>query len=98
MSDWETGKPPNEELVEVEVNGSSIEAMAIYGRDGVLPHWETQHGKWPADKFRRWRRIEKQSDPTEPGRYRSNHFYLPAVVFPVAMGKIQPHDVSARCK
>lgn len=55
--DWNTGRPPNETLVEVVWDGEIIEVMAFYGRDGCRPHWRTEDGtrRWDVTAFRRWR-------------------------------------------
>ena len=55
--EWQTGKPPNEVLVEVECDGEIIEVMAYWGRDGSMPHWRDAAGNrcWSVDCFRRWR-------------------------------------------
>ena len=57
MSDWNTGKPPNETLVEVENGDEIIQAMAVYGRDGDRPHWtnENRTKSWDVSAFGRWR-------------------------------------------
>lgn len=55
---WQTGKPPNEKIVEVELgNGIIIRVFAFYGRDGYLPHWrsETGEAQYSVDTFHRWR-------------------------------------------
>jgi len=55
--DWQSGKPPNEQIVEVEDNGQIVEVMAYYGRDGSRPHWRNQDGSkcWDVTAFSRWR-------------------------------------------
>jgi len=55
-------KPPNERLVEVEYSGNTIKVRAIYGRDGVLPHWESEDGtkSWSPDFFTSWQYITKE--------------------------------------
>ena len=59
--DWQTTKPPNEELVEVEHEGEIIQVMAYWGRDGTLPHWKTEDGGtcWDVSTFTRWRKIKE---------------------------------------
>ena len=59
MTAWNTGKPPNEKLVEVEYEGGIIQVMAFYGRDGYAPHWRTKEGdhQWSVGAFKRWRTI-----------------------------------------
>jgi len=54
---WQTGKPPNEMVVEVEWDGAVIPVIAFYGRDGYHPHWRSQDGDkhWPVNAFARWR-------------------------------------------
>jgi hypothetical protein len=62
MDDWETGQPPNEEIVEVlDDDGTVLEAAAFYGRDGYLPHWQSADGntRWDPERFTKWRRIER---------------------------------------
>lgn len=58
-AEWQTSKPPNEVLVEVEWAGEIIEVMAFYGRDGYRSHWKTANGNecWSVDSFSRWRNI-----------------------------------------
>lgn len=56
--DWQTGKPPNEKVVEVEADDAGIiRVRAIWGRDGTLPHWESEDGDsvWHPSAFSRWR-------------------------------------------
>lgn len=59
MSNWQHGKPPNEQLVEVEHEREIIRVRAIWGRDGLLPHWESEDRGilWSPDAFHRWRVI-----------------------------------------
>lgn len=56
---WQTGQPPNEVLVEVPDPETKriILVKAFYGRDGYLPHWQSEDGNtvWPPGAFRRWR-------------------------------------------
>lgn len=54
---WQTGAPPNEQVVEVEWNGFIIRVRSIYGRDGTLPHWESEDRDtlWTPNAFDRWR-------------------------------------------
>jgi uncharacterized membrane protein len=56
---WQTGKPPNEVIVEVEhpETGKILLVRAMWGRDGYLPHWESQDRStvWAPNAFRRWR-------------------------------------------
>lgn len=58
--EWQTAKPPNEELVEVEYEGKVIQVMAYWGRDGSRPHWRTEDGGrcWPVEAFTQWRKIQ----------------------------------------
>jgi hypothetical protein len=58
VAKWQAGKPPNEQLVEVEDDGVIICVMAIWGRDGVRPHWATEDRSilWGPAAFRRWRK------------------------------------------
>lgn len=60
MSEWNYTAPPNEVVVEVESDGKIIQVMAVYGRDGVLPHWSTKDGDkvWGHRQFDRWRSID----------------------------------------
>ncbi len=64
MSDWKYEAPPNETLVEVELDGEIIQVMAYFGRDGVRPHWRSNDGKrhWAVDAFQRWRPIKEGGD------------------------------------
>ena len=41
---WRTDKPPNETWVNVKRGDTTIEAKAIFGRDGMLPHWKLRDG------------------------------------------------------
>jgi hypothetical protein len=54
---WQSGKPPNEQLVEVEDDGRVIRVRAIWGRDGTRPHWESEDRDtlWEPFAFKRWR-------------------------------------------
>lgn len=63
-NEWQTGRPPNEELVEVEWAGGIIEVMAFFGRDGYRPHWKTADGEqtWSVDSFSRWRTLRAKDD------------------------------------
>jgi hypothetical protein len=57
---WRSGKPPNEVVVEVkDRNGRALRARAIWGRDGVLPHWESEDRDtlWRPSEFRLWRPV-----------------------------------------
>lgn len=60
---WRTERPPNEELVEVELDGKIIRVKAFYGRDGWRPHWRSEDGvlMWSVDTFKRWRAIENDA-------------------------------------
>jgi len=63
---WSMAKPPNEQPVEVELpDGRIIEAMAIYGREGTLPHWQlVQFNELRSPgTFRRWRPIAPPPTP-----------------------------------
>ena len=53
-------KPPNETWVEVmRGNGEILEAMAVYGRDGMRPHWRTREGHaCDPSQFNRWRLLD----------------------------------------
>ncbi len=56
---WRNDKPPNEVWVAVKNGDEVLEAMAIYGRDGCLPHWRQRNG--PAhhpSRFNRWRELK----------------------------------------
>ena len=54
---WLDSRPPNEVVVEVELDGKIIEVLAYFGRDGSRPHWRTADGGtcWSVDTFTRWR-------------------------------------------
>lgn len=56
---WQTGKPPNEVLVDVEDGEQIIQVMAYFGRDGSRPHWRNHDGSkcWDVSAFRRWRKV-----------------------------------------
>ena len=58
-AEWKVSKPPNEELVEVEDGSAIIRVRAIWGRDGLLPHWESEDKDtlWRPSAFQRWREI-----------------------------------------
>jgi hypothetical protein len=59
MSEWDYGPPPNETIVEVELDGDIIRVKAFYGRDGTLPHWKSEDESvaWSVNKFDRWRHV-----------------------------------------
>lgn len=63
MNPWNSGKPPNEVLVEVECPETKqiIRAKAFYGRDGWRPHWRSEDDNtfYDVHYFRRWRSIEE---------------------------------------
>lgn len=66
MSDWETGKPPPGEIVEVEDpenEGVILRVRAIWGdrNKGVTPHWETEDRStlYYPYAFQRWRKIDR---------------------------------------
>lgn len=54
---WQSLPPPNEVIVEVELEGQVIEVMAYYGREGYRPHWRTANGSrfWGPEAFTLWR-------------------------------------------
>lgn len=54
--EWQYGKPPNETLVEVD---GPLRVRAIWGRDGLLPHWESENRTtlWGPNAFTRWRHL-----------------------------------------
>lgn len=55
---WNTMKPINEVWVNVinEDDGTIHEARAIYGRSGLLPHWELRNGDLCSpNTFRKWK-------------------------------------------
>lgn len=57
---WNTGRPPNVEWVTVICynTGKEIKARAIYGSDGVRPHWEREDGTLcEASAFKKWKPI-----------------------------------------
>jgi hypothetical protein len=59
---WERCKPPQGELVEARDNEGEIHRVrAVYGSDGVRPHWESEDGDtiWSPSAFPEWRRISK---------------------------------------
>jgi hypothetical protein len=57
--EWNYGKPPSDQIVEVEYKGAVIRVRAIWGRDGTLPHWESEDRDtlWSVSAFYRWRAI-----------------------------------------
>jgi hypothetical protein len=60
MSQWSSEKPPSETLVEVKDDERGIiRVRAIWGRDGTLPHWESEDRGilWSPNAFKRWRPI-----------------------------------------
>lgn len=60
--EWQTGTPPNEQLVEVKDGRRIRKVMAFYGRDGYLPHWRTADGgeRWSVNAFTEWRPLKEQ--------------------------------------
>ncbi len=63
VTSWQTGKPPNETLVEVEHDERGIiRVRSMWGRDGMLPHWESEDRGilWEPSAFARWREIKEQ--------------------------------------
>lgn len=56
---WQYTAPPNETLVEIELDGQIIQAKAFYGRDGYRPHWRSADGNtcWDVSTFTRGRPI-----------------------------------------
>lgn len=62
MTDWQNSKPPNEHVVEVEdEDGTILRVRAIWGRDGLLPHWESEDRDtlWHPSVFKRWREVPR---------------------------------------
>lgn len=66
MKQWQTGKPPDLKVVEVKLGNKIIRARAIWGRDGILPHWETEDSRsssagclFPPHAFAEWRELEE---------------------------------------
>lgn len=59
--EWQTEHPPNETPVIVECNGVPIVVEAIYGRDGLKPHWRAVNNGmcWPPNAFSRWKPYEE---------------------------------------
>jgi hypothetical protein len=59
-ADWNIGPPPHRDLVEVFEDGQVLRVRAIWGSDGVLPHWESEDGDtlYDPSAFRFWRHIE----------------------------------------
>ena len=60
---WNTGKPPNDQVIEVEYEGGIIRVRAIWGRDGTLPHWASENRQtlWHSSAFTRWRPVNLES-------------------------------------
>ena len=56
---WQTGKPPNEVVVEGECPDTKtiLRVKAFYGRDGYRPHWrsEDEGTYYSPHYFSRWR-------------------------------------------
>lgn len=54
---WQAGIPPHNKIVIVELDGQEIEAIAVHGGEGNLPHWKNPDDSkaWPKEKFKRWR-------------------------------------------
>ena len=72
--EWQNTIPPNEQIVEVELDGNILKVIAFFGRDGYLPHWQTPDGRqsWPANKFDKWRPVNHScstSNVMEHGHY-----------------------------
>lgn len=61
MSEWQKGRPPNEQIVEVEWEDAIVRVEAFYGRDGYRPHWRSVDGGvvWEPSAFKRWRVVER---------------------------------------
>lgn len=57
LAEWNSGVPPHNEIVIVELDGKEIPAIAIHGGEGNLPHWKSPDDSkaWAQDKFKRWR-------------------------------------------
>jgi len=61
MKQWQAGKPPHKQIVEVEdEDGAIIRVRAIWGGDGYRPHWrsEDDNTHWDVSAFTRWRPTE----------------------------------------
>jgi len=56
---WETTRPPNEVLIEIEHGDDTIIGMAVHGGDGVEPHWTNmdRSEKYPPE-YKRWRHLK----------------------------------------
>ena len=59
MSDWQNGRPPSGRIVEVDKEGQIVRVRAIWGRDGLRPHWESEDGDtlYSPSAFSRWREV-----------------------------------------
>ncbi len=64
MGTWQSRKPPNERVVEVKNGPDIIRVRAIWGRDGVLPHWESEDRNrlWGPSAFKQWRHVRASTD------------------------------------
>jgi hypothetical protein len=69
MSNWRTGKPPNEVVVEVMDGAEVIRVRAIWGRDGMLPHWESEDRDtlYRPSAFDKWRLPARERDFSQVG-------------------------------
>jgi hypothetical protein len=56
---WQTGKPPHGVLVEVMDTDGIHRVRAVWGSDGVLPHWESEDrdALWSPSAFGKWREV-----------------------------------------
>lgn len=63
--EWQSDKPPDGALVEVEWECRTIRVRAIWGRDGRLPHWESEDKDtlWHPSAFNRWRQLASEERP-----------------------------------
>lgn len=56
---WRIDKPPNEVWVEVTDDTITTMAMAVYGRDGLRPHWRLCDETYASvTTFTKWREIK----------------------------------------
>lgn len=90
-NEWRNDKPPNETWVEVMDGDDVIEAMAVFGRDGYLPHWRLRNESQSFAKtfchpsrFNMWREIPSQHSAIEdvmaemPFNPKTKSYVLPA--------------------
>lgn len=70
MSKWRNDQPPNETTVEARHRSSILQVQAVYGRDGLRPHWRSVDGDtlYAVDYFEAWRPLAEPA-PTRRRRW-----------------------------